>query len=327
MNILTPTHAQSTSSIVQRSPYPGDYHSSLATLPINGAIATSPRSLAAGTTIDVIREDCRPETGGRRHLIANVAFDFLVAGQIPAVIDYWRSAGLRSYITITNPHSVMLCHRDTDMRRATEEATLTLPDGVGIVLAAKLLGYGRRHRVTGPDLMLKLCDWGREYGFRHYFYGGAEGIGQRLADSLSGRFPGLVVAGVYTPPFRTLSAEEDEQVITQINKSKPDVVWVGLGAPKQEKWMLEHQGRIAAPAMIGVGAAFDFHSGNVKWAPRMVRRLGLEWAHRLLLEPRRMWRRNLDSPLFLGHVACQRIAALFRRSQEVPRSRVLIAKP
>jgi N-acetylglucosaminyldiphosphoundecaprenol N-acetyl-beta-D-mannosaminyltransferase len=193
----------------------------------------------------------------------------------------------------------MMCRRDPEMRKATTGAALILPDGVGIILAARLLGYGPRHRATGPELMLKLCDLGRKYGFRHFFYGGAEGVAERLARRLGNLYPGLTVAGACCPPFRSLSAEEDLDLVKQINDARPDVLWVGLGAPKQEKWMVEHAGRISAAAMIGVGAAFDFHSGNVKWAPPWVRKLGLEWAYRLVLEPKRMWRRNVDSPLFL----------------------------
>ena len=127
------------------------------------------------------------------------------------------------------------------------------------------------------------------------------------------RFPGLEVAGTYCPPFRELTPEEDEAAVEAINRSRPDIVWVGLGAPKQEKWMAEHAMCIDATAMIGVGAAFDFHTGNVKWAPWIVRKTGMEWAYRLACEPRRMWRRNLDSPLFLMQVTCQLARRLTRQ--------------
>jgi len=180
-----------------------------------------------------------------------------------------------------------------------------------LILAARLLGLKSRGRVTGPTLMLKLCDWGRERGYRHYFYGGKEGVAETLARRLSERFPGLEVAGTFSPPFRTLTEEEGAAVVEKINATRPDVVWVGLGAPKQEKWMAAHVGRIAAAALIGVGAAFDFHSGNVKWAPGWIRKIGMEWAWRLAHEPRRLWRRNLDSPLFLLAVMKQRIMMTF----------------
>jgi N-acetylglucosaminyldiphosphoundecaprenol N-acetyl-beta-D-mannosaminyltransferase len=244
--------------------------------------------------------------------IVDIEFDFLLQDEVIHVIDTWHRAGRRDYVVLTNPHSAMMCRRDGQMREATTTAGLTLPDGVGVVLGAKLLGHGRRHRVTGPALMLALCDQGQARGYRHFFYGGAEGVAQKLVSRLTEQFPELQVAGTYCPPFREISEEEDRQVIGQINRTQPDIVWVGLGAPKQEKWIADHVGQINATALVGVGAAFDFHSGNVNWAPRWVRKCGMEWAYRLSQEPRRMWRRNLDSPLFLSHVLLQSAAERMR---------------
>src|SRR4051812_7537177 len=186
--------------------------------------------------------------------IAGVPFDFVPQRQVMDEVEQWRRARRRDYIVLTNPHSVMLCRRDPRMRNATHGAGLTLPDGVGVVLAAKLLGYGRRHRVTGPALMLQLCNDARPLGFRHFFYGGAEGIADKLVACLTAQFPGLQVAGTCCPPFRKLSEDEQDDVAAKINATRPDIVWVGLGAPKQEKWMSEQLRRIHAPAMIGVGA-------------------------------------------------------------------------
>ena len=240
--------------------------------------------------------------------VLGVAFDLIDSTTVLETIENWRREGRRECVTITNPHSVLLCHRDEEMRRATETAALTLPDGVGIVVAARVLRYQHSGRVPGPSLVLRLCDWGRQHGYRHYFYGGKEGIAERLAERLSGMYPGLEVAGTYCPPFRQLTEEEDAEVVERINAACPDVLWVGLGAPKQEKWMAAHAGRVEATVMIGVGAAFDFHSDNVKWAPAWIRNIGMEWAYRLAKEPGRMWRRNLDSPLFLLRVLGQRAA-------------------
>jgi len=256
--------------------------------------------------------------------VAGVEFDFLLKADVIRAVDYWRDRGQRQYVVLTNPHSVMLCGRHWGMRRATTRAAIRLPDGVGIVVAAKLLGYGRRHRVTGPALMLELCDKGREQGYRHFFYGGGDGIAERLVERLSGEFPGLQVAGTYCPPFTDRVAAEDPAVIDRINATRPDIVWVGLGAPKQEVWMAANRGRLNAAAMIGVGAAFDFHSGNVPWAPTWMRKCGMEWAYRLLAEPKRMWRRNLDSPMFLsrvlGQAAAKRVARLaWWRNAPTPR--------
>lgn len=239
--------------------------------------------------------------------ILRIRFDLIAYETVIETIQRWRANGEFHYVTITNPHSVMLCHRDEQMRKATAGAGLTVPDGIGIIIAANLLGYKSKGRVTGPTLMLKLCDWGRKYGYRHFFYGGAEGIADRLAARLSNIYPGLEIAGTYCPPFRELPANEDEFIIEKINATNPDIVWVSLGAPKQEKWMAAHLSKVHATAMIGVGAAFDFHSGNIKWSPPWVQKLGIEWAYRLVQNPRRMWRRNLDSPIFLTKVVCQRL--------------------
>jgi N-acetylglucosaminyldiphosphoundecaprenol N-acetyl-beta-D-mannosaminyltransferase len=239
--------------------------------------------------------------------ILKIGFDLITYEAVIDAIQHWRANGEFHYVTITNPHSVMLCHRDEQMQEATAGASLTVPDGVGIIIAANILGYESKGRVTGPTLMLKLCDWGRKYGYRHFFYGGAEGISDRLTARLSNIYPGLEVAGTYCPPFRELSVNEDKLIIEKINATNSDIIWVSLGAPKQEKWMAAHLGRIRATAMIGVGAAFDFHSGNIKWSPAWVRELGIEWAYRLFQNPRRMWRRNLDSPIFLTKVLCQRL--------------------
>ncbi len=263
----------------------------------------------------------RTLTPGSVRNIAGIDFNFLQIRETSGMIDRWRRTGRRAYIALVNPHSVMTARRDSGMGRATDRADLVLPDGIGIILAARMLGYGRHHRVTGPALMLHIADAGRELGLRHFFYGGREGIAESLAQNLSEKYPGLQVAGTFCPPFRQLSESEDQAIVDQINASRADVIWVGMGAPKQEKWMAQHIGRIKATALIGVGAAFDFHSGNMKWAPGWVRKIGCEWAYRLLCEPRRMWRRNLDSPLFLLTVARQavsrRIGRLFKRARPV----------
>ncbi|HUT59460.1 MAG TPA: WecB/TagA/CpsF family glycosyltransferase [Phycisphaerae bacterium] len=243
----------------------------------------------------------------QRRDILGVAFDLIGCDAAMRTIDGWRRAGRREYVVVANPHSVLLCRRDPQMNDAVAQAGLTLPDGVGIVLAAGLLGYPHNGRVTGPELMLRLCDWGRGHGYRHFFYGGTAGVADRLAGRLSRMYPGLQVAGTFCPPFRPLDDQEDAEIVRQINDTRPDVVWVGLGAPKQEKWMHRHRSRIEAAAMIGVGAAFDFHSRSAAWAPAWMRRGGMEWAYRLARDPGRMWRRNLDSPLFLLRVGAQRL--------------------
>ena len=253
----------------------------------------------------------------QRYSILGISVDLIGYDAAVATVLRWRDEGTRSYVVITNPHSVMTCRRDAEMLRATTGGGLTLPDGMGVIWAAGILGYPHLGRVTGPTLMLRLCDEGRQHGLRHLFYGGAEGVAEKLAERLTAKLPGLNVVGTHCPPFRPLKPDEDEQTVAMINAARPDIVWVGVGAPKQEKWMAAHVGRIEAPAMIGVGAAFDFHSGNVRLAPAWVRRLGLEWAYRLVSEPRRMWRRNVNGALFLLAALGQR----FRGGRNLPNRR------
>lgn len=254
----------------------------------------------------------------KRSSVLGVDFDFLDYRSVFEMIDAWRNQGRHEYICLANPHSVLTCRRDVAMRHAIEEASLTLPDGAGIILGARVLGYPERGRVAGPTLMLNLCDWGQASHYRHFFYGGAPGVAEMLALMLSTRYPNLQVAGTCSPPFRTLTHDEDEAIVQRINAARPDIVWLGLGAPKQEKWMHAHLDRIEAPVMIGVGAAFDFHSGNIPWAPAWIRAIGGEWAYRLLREPRRLWRRNVDSPVFLWRLAVQRL-----RTRAYPETRTV----
>jgi N-acetylglucosaminyldiphosphoundecaprenol N-acetyl-beta-D-mannosaminyltransferase len=242
-----------------------------------------------------------------RSNILGIGFNFVNYQDVLAAIELWRGGRERNYITCTPPYSVMMSAVDPRLAMAAHEARLVLPDGVGVILAAKILGYENKGRVSGPTLMLRICDWGREKDYRHYFYGGRPGVADALAERLSQKYPGLRIAGTYSPPFRRLSAAEDQEIVARVNSAKPDIVWIGLGSPKQEVWMREHAGRIHAAAMIGVGAAFDFHSGHARWAPRLLRRLGFEWAFRLLHEPKRLWKRTAIAPEFVFRVVRQRL--------------------
>lgn len=231
--------------------------------------------------------------------ILGIGFNLIAYEDIMRAIQLWHLDKKKSrYITLVNPFSVTRCFRDSATRSALNEADITLPDGIGIILAARLLGYEHQGRISGPTLMLKLCDLGREDGYRHFFYGGADGIADRLARRLMKTYPGLEVAGTYCPPFRPLKKEEKNRIVDKINSANPDIVWVGLGAPKQEKWMASHCGRIEATVTIGVGAAFDFHSGNAKWAPRPIQTLGCEGIYYLLFRPRRTFPKLFGTSLF-----------------------------
>jgi N-acetylglucosaminyldiphosphoundecaprenol N-acetyl-beta-D-mannosaminyltransferase len=243
----------------------------------------------------------------RRCEILGVPIDLVDYDTAFAMIQDWRASRSRQFVVIETAADIQLS-RDAGLREASRRAGLNLPDGVGIVIAARLLGQRTRGRVTGPELMLRVCDWGRAYGFRHYFYGSTPDVVQRLEERLTQCYPGLGIAGSYCPPFRTLTPEEEERVVTHINSCQPDVVWVGLGGPKQIRWMADHLGQIAAPVMIGVGAAFNFHSGVVKRAPLWMRRLGIEWVYRTLTEPRKIVPRTRYTLMFCMRAVAQAAA-------------------
>lgn len=215
-------------------------------------------------------------------------------------IDTWIATGQRHYVCVSGVHGIMESQRDIHLRHIHNGAGMVTSDGMPLVWLLRLHGHRFAERVYGPDLMLALCEHSCINNYRHYLYGGAEGVPEQLAARLTQRFPGLQIVGSYSPPFRPLSAEEDEQIVAQINDTRPDIVWVGLSTPKQERWMSAHVGRVQAAALIGVGAAFDFHAGLKPQAPRWMQRSGLEWLFRLASEPSRLWRRYLiNNPLFV----------------------------
>jgi N-acetylglucosaminyldiphosphoundecaprenol N-acetyl-beta-D-mannosaminyltransferase len=221
-------------------------------------------------------------------------------------IEHWIATGAREYVCVSGIHGVMESQRDETLRAIHNEAGMVVPDGMPLVWLSRLRGFAGVERVYGPDLLLACCDRSRETGYRHFFYGGGPGVPELLCQRLGARYPGLVVAGAISPPFRKLAPEEEAEVVLQINAAKPDIVWVGLGTPKQERWMAEHRAVLAAPVLIGVGAAFDFHAGLKRQAPKWMQRSGLEWLFRLLAEPRRLWRRYLrNNPLFVWGVLLQ----------------------
>ena len=168
--------------------------------------------------------------------------------------------------------------------------SLVTTDGMPLVWVGRAFGQ-TVERVCGPDTMLEVMDRGRALGRRHFLYGGAPGIPERLGDRLTARFPGLQIVGTYSPPFRSLTPGEDAEEIARIDAARPDYVWVGLGSPKQDRWLIEHRDRVTAPVLLAVGAAFDFHSGNLRRAPEWMQRSGSEWLFRFIAEPRRLAKR------------------------------------
>jgi len=206
----------------------------------------------------------------------------------------------KGYICVTGVHGVMEAQEDPQFKRILNRAFLCTPDGMPMVWAGKLDNHKEMDRVYGPDLMLEVCAWSKDSGAKHFFYGGADGVADLLARSLKEKFPGLQVAGTFTPPFRPLTEAETCGLQKMVSESKPDIFWVGLSTPKQEKFMAEFLPKLDATLMVGVGAAFDFHSGRMSQAPRWMQRSGLEWLFRLASEPRRLWKRYLsNNPRFL----------------------------
>ena len=220
-------------------------------------------------------------------------------------IDYWVERHEPNYVCVCTVHGVMDCQRSAELRQIFNGAGMVTPDGMPLVWLSR-----RRHphvsRVYGPDLMLRELQRSAATGQRHFLYGGAAGVGERLTKRMTERFPGVHIVGRLEPPFAPIETLCNPETAQEINASKPDVVWVGIGSPKQELWMARMRPLLEAPVLIGVGAAFDFHSGTVRQAPRWLRQIGLEWLFRLASDPRRLWRRYLlDNPWFVWEIALQ----------------------
>jgi N-acetylglucosaminyldiphosphoundecaprenol N-acetyl-beta-D-mannosaminyltransferase len=221
-------------------------------------------------------------------------------------ISTWIENKEQHYVSVCTVHTIMECQRAETMRQAINQAGLATPDGMPLVWLSKWQSRLEVSRVYGPDLMLALCRLSAERGYTHYFYGGAAGVPELLAQKLQQHFPGMKIAGTYSPPFRALTPTEDSQIVNQINQAKPDIVWVGLGTPKQDLWMAAQRKQLTAPVLIGVGAAFDFHTGRIPQAPRWMQQSGLEWFFRLWQEPRRLWYRyGVYNPLFVLLIIAQ----------------------
>ncbi|MBY6004249.1 WecB/TagA/CpsF family glycosyltransferase [Salipiger bermudensis] len=210
----------------------------------------------------------------------------------------------RGYVCVCGAHGVVDSQSDGALRAAINQALLVTPDGMPLVWELRRRGFQGAGRVYGPDLMLAMFE---EPGLRHYLYGATPATLATLESKLGAKFAQATIVGTHAPPFRALSTEEEAEDLRRINAANPDIVWVGLGAPKQELWMARVRDRLEAPLLIGVGAAFDFHAGNTRQAPGWMQRAGLEWLFRLAVEPRRLWRRyGRIVPSYLWLLALQR---------------------
>ncbi len=229
-----------------------------------------------------------------RFSVLGVRFDVV---QIPGVIlqmRQWiaRRAGC-GYIAVAGMHGITEARHKIEFRQAVADAGLVVADGMPVVWIGRLRGYNLPRRVYGPELMLQFCKETALAGYRHYLLGGAPGVPEQLARELGKVCPGIRIVGIHSPPFRSATPEEDAAIIENINRTAPDVLWVGLGTPKQEIWMRRHRDKLRVPVMIGVGAAFDFLSSRKRQAPVWMRERGFEWLFRLVQEPRRLWKRYL----------------------------------
>lgn len=200
------------------------------------------------------------------------------------------------YICVSNVHTTVTAYEDPDYRQVQNGAVMALPDGGPLSAYSRRCGFPQAQRVTGPDLMRRILEESAEHGWRHYFYGSTEQTLDALRGWIARRYPGAVIAGMYSPPFRPMTPEEDEEIVRKINETSPDFVWVGLGAPKQERWMAAHRGRVHA-LMLGVGAAFDYEAGNIRRAPEWMQKHSLEWLYRMMQDPRRLIGRYLNTNL------------------------------
>ncbi len=237
-------------------------------------------------------------------------------------IRQFKKGGGYHYILASNVHTVMMSQRNDYYRRISNEADICLPDGMPLVWAAKLLKKRKIGRICGRDLIRSLCQERLGRGYSHFFFGGRETVLNTLIMKLRTDYPDLNIAGYCSPPFRLPTADEDARIIQTINDSGADIVWVGLGAPKQELWIAEHLGKIKSPVMAAVGAAFDFISGNISESPLWMQKTGLEWLYRFSIEPRRLWRRYLfNNPKFIYLLLCQ-----YMKLREFPISKTQYSK-
>ncbi|MCE5230696.1 WecB/TagA/CpsF family glycosyltransferase [bacterium] len=230
----------------------------------------------------------------KQRLLGPVRIDSLDMPEALARLDEMLAGTERRYVSFCDANLFVQAHRDPIFAEVLNRSGMTFADGVLMTILARLIGKPLPRRLPGPSFMLAVCNHGIKRGYRHFFFGGAEGVAQDLEKKLTEKYPGLIVAGVYTPPFRPLTADEEEDLRRRVREARPDLVWVGLGGPKQVFWMADHLAALDAPVMLGVGAAFDFHTGRVPWAPRWIRTIGMEWAYRMATGGRRVFRRNLE---------------------------------
>ena len=258
------------------------------------------------------------KTNGEAKCILGSRIDATSYAEACDRISIWALTKQSCYVIAANVHVVMTAYWDIAYQQIVNHAALVTPDGMPLVLALRWLGWPHATRAYGPDLMLHCCQRAAQDSLPIYLYGGTDAMLEKLQQNLAQRFPKLKIAGAYSPPFRALTLEEEQLNVERIHQSGAAIVFVALGCPQQERWMARQQGQLQA-VMIGVGAAFGFHSGEVSQAPRWLMALSLEWLYRLIVEPKRLWKRYLiNNPAFIVLLSWQLFRHLLRRNKFSP---------
>jgi N-acetylglucosaminyldiphosphoundecaprenol N-acetyl-beta-D-mannosaminyltransferase len=221
--------------------------------------------------------------------------------------------GAKLAVHYVSVNTIVEANRQPELKELLNRGDLVAPDGMPLVWLGRIRGH-QMSRTYGPDSMLAIIDRGRDFGYTHYFYGGAPGVPEQLKARLESLYPGMEVVGMYSPPFRDLTPEEDAEVVRRINEANPDYVWIGLGSPKQDRWVADHRDRLNAAAVLAVGAAFDYNAGLLKPTPPWMARNGLQWLFRLVSEPRRLWKRyTVSNARFIWLLTVDSVKSLARK--------------
>jgi len=222
-------------------------------------------------------------------------------------IEHWIETEEQNYVCVCANESIMISQKHSELRRSLNQAGMVVPDGISLVWASRLLGHRGVEQVRGTDLMVQVCSMTAQKGYSNFLYGATEDVLDKLANNLKQRFPELKIVGTCAPPFRPLTEQESKHIIDTINAANPDVLWVGLGGTKQDVWMAHYIDHLDVPVIVGIGAAFDFISGNKPECPRWIQKIGLEWFFRFVEEPRRLWRRASYNPIFAYKILMQKL--------------------
>lgn len=226
--------------------------------------------------------------------------------RVMSLVESALAGGGKYYICFTGVHGVMEAQRDAGLKTILNSSFLNAPDGRPTVWVGWIQGFAEMGQVGGPELMLEVCHLSLQKAYTHFLFGGNPGVAETVRATLQRRFPGIRIVGTYTPPFRQLDPQEEADLLRMVSQTSPDIFWVGISTPKQEKFMAQYLPKLDTKMMFGVGAAFDFHTGRIKDAPQWVKRLGFAWVHRLNQEPRRLWKRYLKSnPRFIWAITLQ----------------------